>query len=116
MRSSHRANLFLAKSFQIKVAVNRKMPNKCDNEIDIVDLTSEDSTEVGEPASTAASESCETSAPKRRRVDAPKQVLLKCLILGFIAAVQTHLQFCYCPRDARIRAHTYTHTYIRNRL
>jgi hypothetical protein len=43
-------------------------------------------------------------------------VLLKCLILGFIAAVQTHLQFCYCPRDARIRAHTYTHTYIRNRL
>ena len=44
-------------------------PDKCDNDIDIVDLTSEDPTDqVGEPVSAAASESCETSAPKRRRV------------------------------------------------
>ena len=95
------------------------MSNKCDNDIDIVDLTSEDPTESGiEPASAAASESCETSAPKRRRVDAPKQVLLKCMILGASIASSPlfkPLQFGYCPRDARIRAHTYTHTYIRNR-
>ena len=55
---------------QKKSAVN-SMPDKRDNhiDIDIVDLTSEDPTDqVGEPVSAAASESCETSAPKRRRV------------------------------------------------
>lgn len=87
-------------------------PDKCDNDIDIVDLTSEDPTDqVGEPVFAAASESCETSAPKRRRVDAPKQVLLKCLILGFIAAVETICSFATVPEMhayARTRTHTRT--------